>query len=253
MTRADKLKPAEPCIEVPEERWREIEASIGIQEPNHPFRRCLAHRIDLALDPYSHRSFGQVGGPRIANVKKRISKLNKDAQRLAETLSKLHHDAESGDKNADMALYLTVQCWGELIHKDYPDLWRALAPEDCLSGFPEEWEKLALSTVLGLVEASEIAPLSLPESKGGAPVSARRDEVICALALVYRDETGKKPSVTWRDCDQQYSGRFLKFLHACFRAFVPQYAKKKDQVLGKENSAFGKSVQRALKKLPVNM
>ena len=101
----------------------------------------LADRFHLALLPIGPRSFGTAGGPRVADVKELLDRLNKDARRLAETLLKLQHEAESGEPSADRALYLTLQHCGERIHMVYPELWRAIAPKEYFADFPEEWRE----------------------------------------------------------------------------------------------------------------
>ncbi len=260
MARLDQDGQSEPLIELPEEQWREIEAAIGIKEPNLPFRRRFAHHVYLVIEHIGPRAFGEVGGPHLAAVRDHLDKLTKQAQRLADTLSKLQSKAESQDKDADRALYLAVQFWSRLIHNDYPELWRAIAPQDRFADLPESWEsdlqgrlslsyfphqgeKLALAAVSALATGSRAALKTLPVGKGGPPDDTYLDELISVLALIYAQETGKKATVTWDDYDTKYKGRFLGFVEACLPPLAPKYAQK-------TNSALGKAIQRAPKIMP---
>jgi hypothetical protein len=84
---------------------------------------------------------------------------------------------------------------------------------------------------------------SLGKSKGGTTKqNADFDELVCTLAMLYREITGERPTITWDAYNEGYSGRFLSFMRACCRAFVPRYFDKTDV-------AFGKAVQRALEEL----
>jgi hypothetical protein len=257
--RTDKLADnLEPRTELPEEKWREIEMAIGILEPNKLFRCRVEHFVEVALalagsDP---PSFGEAGGLKLSTVRKHLSKIYKDAQRLAETLSNLQARVELGDKDADWALFHSTRLWGQFLDQQYPGLFGPLVTKEQFPGVPEEWrsdpqhrimlcaQRFAISVASYLATASERVMQSLGKSKGGTPKQdADFDELVCTLAILYRDVTGNKASVTWDEHKQRYSGAFLNFLLACCRAFAPSYA-------AKTTLAFGKALQRALKKLP---
>lgn len=122
-------------------------------------------------------------------------------------------------------------------------------------GVPEEWrsdpqhrimlgaQKFAISATSYLAAASERVMQFLGKSQGGKPKDTGFDEFVCTFAFLYQDVTGKKASVTWNAYKEEYSGAFLRFVLACFRAFAPSYVDKTDV-------AFGKAVQRALEELP---
>jgi hypothetical protein len=251
---ADQLSNLEPRIELPEERWREIEIAVGILEPNKPFRCRVEHYAELAL-ALRPPSFGEAGGLKISAARKHISKIHKDAQRLAETLSNLQAQAELGDKDADWALFHSTHLWGEFLDRQYPGLFGQLVTKEQFPGVPEEWrsdpqhrimlgaQKFAISATSYLAAASERVMQFLGKSLGGKPKDTGFDEFVCTFAFLYQDATGKKASVTWDAYKEEYSGPFLRFVLACFRAFAPSYTDKTDV-------AFGKAVQRALEKLP---
>jgi hypothetical protein len=118
--RADKiaceLGNLEPSVELPEHQWREIELAVGIEGPDKLFRCRVEHCAQLAFAARLP-SFGEVGGLKTSTAKKYISKIHKDAERLAKTLSKLQTQAELGDKNADWALFNSAHLWGQLLHQ----------------------------------------------------------------------------------------------------------------------------------------
>ena len=261
--RADKLKPGEPGINIPEEHWRKIETTIGLTEPDLPFRSRLAHYVLLAIERPEPPSFGEKGGPRLSEVRKRLGKINKEAKHLADTLSELQDQATSGDKDADKAVYLTIQLWAKGLDEDYPDFWRAIVPSDPFPDIPEEWkdelysrltlnhllheiEAFAVSAVAHLAAASEAAKKSLGKSKGGAPKDTDLDELICNLAIIYRDQTGKKASVYWDNHKVRYRGVFFDLVADCVSVFAPKFATR-------SNQGLGKAIQRALKKLPAGL
>ena len=98
-----------------------------------------------------------------------------------------------------------------------------------------------------LVEQANETLDVMPPDKGGRPADVEFKMLIRTLAIFYKDETGKKPSVTWDEPrEQRYSGAFFDFVEACCRAFAPRHATK-------TNQALGKAIQRALKKLPVSL
>jgi hypothetical protein len=254
---ADQLSNLEPHTELPEEQWREIEMAIGILEPNKLFRCRIEHCVELAFalagsDP---PSFGEVDGPKRTVVRPELKKLKSDAKRLADRLSRLQAKADLGDKSGDWVFYTSTNLWGALLDRDYPGLWNAVVTEDRFPNVPEEWrgdphtriilgaQPLAVSAISHLAAASELAMQSLGKSKGGTTKqNADFDELVCTLAMLYREITGERPTITWDASNEGYSGRFLSFMRACCRAFVPRYFDKTDV-------AFGKAVQRALEEL----
>ena len=257
--RADKLahelSNLEPRTGLPEHEWCDIERAIGIEKPNKLFRCRVEHYVELAL-ALLPPSFGEAGGLKISAARKHISKIHKDAQRLAETLSKLQAQAELGDKNADWALFYSTYLSGLFLQQQYSDLSSSFVTEEQFLGVPEEWrsdpyqrirlsaQKFAISVASYLATASEQIMQSLGRSEGGKPMKdAAFNEFVYTLAILYQAMTAKKASVTWDEHKNCYSGRFLNFVLACCRAFVPIYANK-------TNLAFGKAVQRALKKSP---
>jgi hypothetical protein len=248
---AEKLNATEASIDLPEEQWRDIESAIGIKEPNKSFRCRVEHHVKLAFAVCGAPSFGKVGGPQIATVRKHLTKIGKDAKRLRDTLSELGALADLGDKSADWAVFTSTLLWGAQLHRDYPELWNAVVTEGRFPKVPNEWrddehsrallgaQPFALSVLTNFAAAAELAEQSLSPSKGGAPKDIEFDTLVRTLAILYRDETGKKAAVTWDNYKERYGGEFLNFLLACCRSFARNHADK-------SNLAFGKAVQRAL-------
>ncbi len=200
-----------------DEDYRRIETAAGIETPNHRFR----HRLDRCIERWVYDSEPDYSNVRQATFLKAVRQLKTHAEHL---LRDLTYPTYIGDDQSEQA--------------------RALA-----YGFALDF--LGASDVLvqhlhELVEQANETLDVMPPDKGGRPPDVAFEMLLRTLANFYKDETGKKPTVTWDEHNNRYSGTFLKFLQACCRAFAPKYA-------AKTNQALGKATQRALKKLPVSL
>ena len=199
-----------------DEDYRRIETAAGIETPNHGFRHRLARRIER----WAYNSEPNV---RQATFLKAVRQLKTDAEDL---LRDLTYPTYIGDDQSEQA--------------------QARAYEYAM-------DFLGASGVLvqnlhELVEQANETLDVMPPDKGGRPPDVELQMLIHTLAIFYKDETGKKPSVFWDHHGEhaRYSGAFFDFVEACCRAFAPRYATK-------TNQALGKATQRALKKLPVSL
>ena len=199
-----------------DEDYRRIETAAGIETPNHGFR----HRLDRCIEHWAYLSEPDYSNVRQATFLKAVRQLKTDAEHL---LRDLTYPTYIGDDQSEQARAL-----GDAV--DF------LGASDVL-----------VQDLHELVEQANETLDVMPPDKGGRPADVELQMLIRTLAIFYKDETGKKPSVTWDEPrEQRYSGAFFDFVEACCRAFAPRYAIK-------TNQALGKATQRALKKLPVSL
>jgi hypothetical protein len=194
----------------------------------------------------------------VSNVRKLLAKLRGDAERLATTLSAMQEQSLDSGRDADMALHMAIVNWEELLEQQYPGLWDAIISHRPRLNVPDKEEadfgmraahallprEFAVISIARLAAACNAALQSLPKVKGGAKKDIYLDELILTLAIPYRNETCKKPTITTSGITNKYGGSFFRFVLACCRAFAPVYAKK-------SNQALGKAILRALDKSPV--
>ncbi len=217
MVNADKLhKLDEPPPVGTDEEYRCIEQAAGIETPNHQFRHRLARRIERWA-----RWEPNYSNVRPAALLKAVRQLKKDAVPL---LRDLTYPTYTGDNQIELARA-----------QAYESALLMLGVNDALD-----------QQLQYLIDLADFHLDFLPSDQGGRPADVEFAVLIHSLAHFYRDETGKKPSVTWDEHHNRYSGAFLNFFQACCRAFAPRYA-------AKTNQALGKATQRALKKLPVGL
>ncbi len=86
--------------------------------------------------------------------------------------------------------------------------------------------------------------LNLSELKRGRPKDYIWNFLIKALADLYFNYIGKKPTITWRGDKDRYSGKFYTFVEACINP--PGIIHRKD------NKALGKSIKRVLLEMDFN-
>ena len=198
-----------------DEDYRCIEKAAGIETPNHRFRHRLARRIERWV-------YNSEPNVRQATFLKAVRQLKTDAEHL---LRDLTYPTYNGDDQSEQAQALA-----------YGDAVDFLGASGVLVQHLHE-----------LVEQANETLDVMPPDKGGRPPDVELQMLIRTLAIFYKDETGKKPSVTWDEPrEQRYSGAFFDFVEACCRAFAPRHATK-------TNQALGKAIQRALKRLPVSL
>jgi len=202
-----------------DEDYRRIETAAGIETPNHRFR----HRLDRCIERWDYHSEPDYSNVRQATFLKAVRQLKTDAEHL---LRDLTYPTYIGDDQSEQAQALA-----------YGYAMDFLGASDVLVQHLHE-----------LVEQANETLDAMPPDKGGRPPDVELQMLIHTLAIFYKDETGKKPSVFWDHHGEhaRYSGAFFDFVEACCRAFAPRYATK-------TNQALGKATQRALKKLPVSL
>ena len=94
MAGLDQVGQSEPCIEVPEQRWREIEAGIGLQEPNLDLRCRIAECVELYYAPEENwlPSF------RPKDVRPWLDRIRKDTNQLLQHFAVQEDDAIEGGR-----------------------------------------------------------------------------------------------------------------------------------------------------------
>lgn len=245
--RADKIKrPSRPAIiELSEDQWREIERSLGIKCQNLAFRRRVSRHIEVAFLPDGPPPLNTVGGARLLKVKGHLETLRKEAARLEKTLARLKATEET-DRSSNLALYETVRYWMAAMDHEFPDLWKGMTPVASFLDSPDDLrteqrkqflldhpilqaDKFVIASVSHLAKASAAALKSLPKSKGGKPKNPNFEKLVANLAVVYRQETGKKAVA-----GTNATGTFFKFCHACLKAFAPKLATGEKLTLAKQ-------------------
>lgn len=223
MAGLNQVGQSEPCIEVPEERWREIEVGIGLQEPNLELRCRIAECVELYYAPEETwlPSF------RPKDLRPWLERIRKD------TIQLLQHLAIQEDANLSES-----ERWG-----------RAAVVFDLM---PQK-DRAELCAVLSkLVASADAALQSLPHDPGGPLRDWRLFGLIGALATAYVDETGKAPGVSQtppgKGKSRRYSGPFFRLVEAVFAGIVPQIDPTFQPP--KSSQAVGKTIQRALEYWP---
>ena len=210
-----------PCIELPEEEWREIEATLGLNEPKNEVRKSIASRVS------HHLFWAELDLPkqRVPAQKKWIGRVQKMTRQLIDILDWEASEDESDDGWAQMyAVYDLLPSRSE--------------QEDLLISLKE------------LRNKAENMLARLPQGKFGR----ERDEfawgLVFDLAFLYEWATKKQPTIAYNDYGRPeteltedgnvgvYESPFLDFVTAVLRTFAPDRAK--------ENMALGKHVQRVL-------
>jgi hypothetical protein len=210
-----------PCIEVSEEDWREIEATLGLEEPSNEVR------ISVASHTRRHLFSAELDFPkqRASSQKKWITRIRDKTQHLINVIDWRANEDETEDGYAQMyAIY---------------DL------------LPEKEEREDLLAVLKELVAK--ADGMLVRVSKGRPGPDRDDfswGLVFDLAFLYEWATNKRPTITYNpyglsdicygkdDNVGMYEGPFLDFVAAVFAVFAPDRAKG--------NIALGKHVERVL-------
>jgi hypothetical protein len=208
-----------PCIEVPEEDWRKIEATLGLEEPNNEVRKSIAlyvskHLLSAELDFPKQRASSQ---------KKWIGRIRNKTQDLINVLDWEASEDEGEDGYAQMyAVY-------DLLEKDRQENLLALLKE--------------------LLAKADDMLLRVPKGKAGPDADSFSWGLVLDLAFLYQWATNKPPTITYNplpdinhgeeDDAGRYESRFLDFVAAVFAVFAPDRAKG--------NIALGKHIERVLK------
>jgi hypothetical protein len=208
-----------PCIEVPEEDWREIEATLGLEEPNNEVRKSIALHVS------KHLLSAELGFPKQrANLQKKwIGRIRNKTRHLINALDWEASEDESKDGYAQMyAVY-------DLLEKDRQENILALLKE--------------------LLAKADDMLLRVPKGRAGPDPDYFSWGLVLDLAFLYEWVTNKPPTITYNplpDIDYGeeddaglYESGFLDFVAAVFAVFAPDRAKG--------NIALGKHIERVLK------
>ncbi len=185
MARLDQVGQSEPCIELPEERWREIEAGIGLQEPNLELRCRIAQCVELYYAPEETC----VPSLRPNELRPWLNRIRRDAAQLVERLT-IQEDA---DPTGSVDWGRAAVVFALIDHKERAKL---------------------CATLSNLVASADASLQSLPHDTGGPLRDWRLFGLIGGLATAYLDETGKAPGVSFtppgKGKPRRYSGPFFR-------------------------------------------
>jgi hypothetical protein len=210
-----------PCIELPEERWRELEATLGLTEPNLQVRRDIARYVER------HLCWAEFDIPkqRPGTHKRWVTRVRKKAQHLTDVLDWAASEDETDNGYAQMH-----------------------AVDDLL---PRTEQGQLLVSLKQLVAKADKILVGLPQGKGGRDADEFAWGLVFDLAFLYEWATKKQPTITYNDYGPPdieytvdgnvgiYEGPFLEFVTAVLATFAPDRAKG--------NLALGKHVERVLK------
>jgi hypothetical protein len=217
----EDFKDSPPCIELPEEKWRELEVTLGVAEPNLAIRRDIARYVER------HLFSAELDLPKKRNGAQRkwVTRIRKKAQHLTDVLDWAASADESDDRWAQMyAVY------------------------DLLSRNEQEG---LLASLKSMLASADDMLARLPKGKGGRDVDDFAWGLVFDLAFLYEWATGQRPTITYNDYGHPdsdydedgnvgiYEGPFLDFVAAVLRVFAPDRAKG--------NTALGKHIVRVLK------
>jgi hypothetical protein len=199
-----------PIIELPEEAWQEIEATLGFKVPNAAVRRDVAR--------YVTRHLLDVPQVRPAHVQRWIKRIEEHAQALLNDLDW----APDGNASEDLLM----------------DAWaRTFAVHDLLGSSDQDNLRASLKTLLA---AAPKALARIPPDKGGQLADEFAWGIVSDLADLYEWATNRKPTVTYNDYldPPMYESPFLDFVNAILLHLAPNRTKT--------NLALGKLIQRVL-------
>ena len=204
-----------PSLPLPEEVWRRIERTLGLDEPDYGMRSRISRYVELhPLDPRANLPQVQVG-----ELRKQLKRMRDDAARLRSDIEppKGSSDEESSDE--EWAQYYAQ----ELVHN------RAERADFLLH----------LSRLIAGVDEALLIAIS-----GKWPPGERYKNLIHALAAAYRIATNEEPTLSLNEGkspEEKYSGKFFNFVVSVLDAVGDRYAKPHN------NQALGQRINRALK------
>jgi hypothetical protein len=218
----DYFKDHPPCIELPEEEWRDLEATLGVTEPNPAIRRDIAGHVRR------HLFWAELDFPkqRINTQRKWITRIRRKTQDLINVL-----DWEASEDQSDDG-------WAQMY-----------AVYDLLTSRSEQKDLLASLKELRTKADTMLA--RLPKGKPGKDADEFLWGLVFDLAWFYEWTTEQRPTITYNDYGAPgigygddgnvgiYESPFLDFVAAVLRFFAPDRAKG--------NIALGKHVERVLK------
>jgi hypothetical protein len=218
----DYFKDHPPCIELPEEEWRELEETLGFTEPNLAIRRDIARYVERHL----FQAELNIPKQRPGAQKKWLTRIRKKAQDLTDALDWGASEDEGDDGWAQMyAVYDLV-----LSRREQENL---------------------LASLKELRTKADNMLARLPQGKPGKDADDFLWGLVFDLAFFYEWATKQRPTITYNDYGPRnieytedgnvgiYESPFLDFVAAVLRRFAPDRAKG--------NIALGKHVERVLK------
>ena len=211
MPTLDKYDP-KPSLPLSEEAWRDIEDTLGLDEPDVGLRCRIARYVDIFFLGLT----ANLPRVRVGLLRKRLKLIQKNAARLLSDF-----EISSEDRDEEWALF----CALELIQD------RA------------QHKALRLSLSELIAKADEELHL-LPQ--GGRPPDERYPNLILALAAVYRIARNKEPTISFYDDDDdpdllRYRSKFCDFVVSVLDAIGDEMAKPQN------NQALGQRINRALR------
>jgi hypothetical protein len=210
-----------PCIDVPEEDWREIEETLGLEQPNNEVRKSIAFHVRKHLFSAEEFNFHR---QRPGSQQKWITRIRNKTQRLIDVLDWDASADESEDAHAQMyAVY-------DLLER--------------------KEQKNLLAMLKGLLASADNMLGQIPKGKSGPDPDAFSWGLVFDLACLYQWATNERPKITYNadgppDIEYgpegkvgMYESQFLNFVAAVFAVFAPDRAKG--------NIPLGKHVARVL-------
>ncbi len=187
------------------------------------------HKLNLqkACDGISVLVSAWIQGPRPADVRKILRKIHSDAGKLMKDLHSLHVSEASNLPARQVALY---------------SLLNALSGNDWTTRGADLLAFTEKLVALRNIAENEISNLS--GSRGGRPEDFPLKVLVQKLAPMFKEITGKGPTITTNDFaepGEEYSGKFVDLIEAFIQPLSPDYQK-----IGRGQ---GKPIQRILAKL----
>jgi hypothetical protein len=213
-----------------QEDWEIIEAALGFKDFDPQRRKALYRGLQITVKAYYPTLARRQHELRPAHFKSALGVLRNHAARLRCYLGGTPEPWPTDELTEldDLAL-------GVFLREEY-----LMVPRCKRRALIDR-----LTELIGLVDN---ALQSLPVDRGGPPRNEPLRLLICHLAHFYRQSTGKRPGVSWNDCDQRSGGPFLRLVSNVLKVFEP------DQV--KDDNALGADIRRALRwwrKTPLGM
>ena len=218
----------EPSLDLPEETWRQIESTLGLEKPDPDLRSRIARYVSIYLtDPMAQLPYIRPGP-----LQKWFEHIRASAEHLRSGLEYPSYDyTDTIDRPKDRQ--------GAEAHDDaWAQAYVILA---LTAGIDQD---VLLSNLSDLITKAERALDSLPPDKGGRLPDYNFLGLIYALLSAYEIATDRQPTVSY-EVDRKVGGEsrpyfspFLDFADIVIQNLAPEYTKG--------NQALGKAAQRVL-------